>query len=152
MSREKFLTVAVIFLLVLNTGIVAFLFFSRPPHPPELWKMVVNEVGFDGQQEQAYFALRDAHRQKMNHLDREFAKKLELYMMQLKGNPDQVMEDSLASEVANIEKAKAEATLQHFRQVKGLCRPDQFENFDRIVPKLLPIMLPNKDPKRRPNR
>lgn len=152
MSKEKFLTVSVVFLLVLNAGIVAFLFLNRQPQRLEIFKMVVREVQFDQEQQEKYFALRDQHRANMNQLDESFHSTLNKYLEQLKRDTNAALEDSLANELANIEKQKAIVTLSHFRLVRGLCHPDQLADFDRIVPKLTQILLPpqkNHPPRRK---
>jgi periplasmic protein CpxP/Spy len=144
MSKEKFLTVSIIFLLVLNVGIVTFLFFSRPSRPPEIWKMMVREVRFDDQQQHQFFGLRDMHRASMDRLDAEFARILNTYLQLLKENPNPVAEDSLAQQLASIEKQKAEITLAHFRSVKAICRTEQVNDFNRIIPELMRVLLPPK--------
>jgi hypothetical protein len=144
MSKEKFLTVSVVFLLVLNAGIVGYLMLNRQAGPPELWRLVIAEVGFDDQQQSQYLALRDEHRMHMNRLDGRFADVLIQYLNQLKASPDSVLESILTQELANIEKQKAEVTLQHFRSVRTLCRPEQTASFDRLVPKLMLVLLPPK--------
>jgi protein CpxP len=144
MKKEKFLTISVIFLLVLNAGIIAFLFLNKGPRPPEIFKMIVREVRFDDQQQERYFALRDEHRAHMTRLDESFHSTLQNYLAQLKSDANPALEDSLTNALANIEKQKAAITLSHFRSVRGLCRPDQLADFDRIVPKLTQILLPPK--------
>ena len=145
MSKEKFLTVWVAFLLLLNIGIVAFLFFSRPQRPHELWKLVIDKVEFDEQQKQQYLAQRDEHRAGMNKLDDEFARVLNLYLNMLKENPNTETENSLADLLASIEKQKAKHTLLHFRKVRALCRKEQIEKFDAVIPELMKILLPVRD-------
>ena len=151
MKKEKFLTISVIFLLLLNAGIIAFLFWNSGPRPPEIFQMVVREVRFDDEQQAQYFALRDEHRATMNRLDESFHYTLQNYLAQLKSETNPALEDSLSHELANIEKQKASVTLNHFRSVRSLCRPDQLADFDRIIPKLTQILLPpqKKHPPRR---
>lgn len=144
MRKEKFLTVAVAFLFVLNTGIIGYLFLTRQPHPPELWKIVVHETGFDEQQRQRYFSLRDNHRKNMDQLNARFAETLRQYLDQLRTDADTLEADSLSRQLAFIEKQKAELTLRHFRAVKALCRPDQQQAFNSIIPKLTTVLLPPK--------
>jgi protein CpxP len=152
MSKEKFLVISVVFLLVLNAGIVTFLFISRQPQRPEIFKMVAREVRFDDQQQKSYLALRDGHRAHMDRLDERFHDVLKNYLAQLRSEPNPALEDSLTSKLANIEKQKATVTLDHFRSVRSLCRPDQLVDFDRIVPRLTQILLPpqkNHPPRRK---
>lgn len=144
MSKEKFLTIAVVFLVLLNLGVLTFLFITRPSHPPEPWRMVVKEVGFNDQQTQQYFALRDAHRNEMHRLDDQFGETLRDYFDLLKGIPNPSLEDSLLTRLGRIEREKAMITFGHFREVKSLCRPDQVDAFNRILPELTRVVLPPK--------
>lgn len=151
MKKEKFLTISVVFLLVLNAGIVTFLFINRPTRPPELFELVVRELGFDAQQKSQYIELRNEHRASMNKLDQDFQLVLNQYLDQLRSDINTTLEDSLANQLAAIEKEKATVTLSHFRSVRSLCRLDQFEEFDALIPKLTLILLPpqKKGPPRR---
>jgi periplasmic protein CpxP/Spy len=153
MSKEKFLTIAVVFLLMLNLGMIGYLFFMRAPHPPELWKLVVERVGFNDQQTEQYLLLRDEHRQGMNQLDDAFTLVLKDYLSLLKSPVDSANEASFSSKLAEIEQMKAQHTLLHFRKVRALCQPDQTERFDALIPDLMRVLLPPKKlmpPRRKP--
>jgi len=146
MSREKFLTIAVGFLFLLNLGTIGFLYLNRPQPPRELFRVITKELNFDDQQEEQFFALRDQHRNRMDRLDREFADTLEKYLQLLKERePSSSIRDSLENSIASIEKQKAAVTLKHFQEVKALCRPDQLKNFERLIPELSRILLPPKN-------
>ena len=81
MSRERFLTIVVISLLVVNCAIVLYLFIGhqRPPRP-ELFKVIATELNFDEAQRKKFFGLRDAHRDSMNRLDERFNSIVESYL------------------------------------------------------------------------
>lgn len=144
MSKDKFLTIAIMLLILLNLGLLAIIFLTRPPHPLEPWKIVVRQVGFTDQQQQQYFALRDAHRNEMHRLDDQFGETLRDYFDLLKGIPNPSLEDSLLTRLGRIEREKAMITFGHFREVKSLCRPDQVDAFNRILPELTRVVLPPK--------
>ena len=146
MSREKFLTIAVVFLFLLNLGTLGFLYFNRPQPPRELFRLITSELDFDNQQQEQFFALRDQHRGAMDRLDREFAETLEKYLGLLKeSEPQQPIRDSLENTLASIEKQKAAVTLEHFQEVKALCQPDQVKNFEQLIPELSRILMPPKN-------
>jgi hypothetical protein len=152
MSRERFLTIAVAFLFLLNLGTIGFLYFNRPQPPRELFRVITKELNFDDQQQEQFFALRDQHRSSMDKLDQAFANILEKYLQLLKENePSSAIRDSLENALALIEKQKAAVTLKHFQEVKALCRPDQVKNFEGLIPQLSRILLPpkNQHPPRR---
>jgi periplasmic protein CpxP/Spy len=152
MSREKFLMLAVAFLFLLNLGTIGFLYVNRPRPPHELFRVIIQDLNLDEQQQIRFLTLRDQHRSTMDRLDQEFAGILENYL-QLLNEPQSplVRRDSLENALAAVEKQKAAVTLKHFREVKALCRPDQLQNFEQLVPALSRVLLPpkNQHPPRR---
>ncbi|MBY0433606.1 MAG: periplasmic heavy metal sensor [Cyclobacteriaceae bacterium] len=137
MTRERFLTIAVVFLLVLNAGVVLFLFLSPkpgPPRGPELFEVIVRELDLDEGQQQQFFVLRDEHRSAMNELDKRFSDSFNQYLNLLtQSTIDAALRDSLENEMAGIEKAKAAVTLAHFEKVKRLCGAEQQEKFNQLI-------------------
>jgi periplasmic protein CpxP/Spy len=149
MNKEKFLLVSVGFLFLLNLGTIGFLFLGnqRPQPPPELFKIIINELNLDDRQQERLFYLRDQHRSSMDSLDGEFSKVLAIYLNLLKQNePTLALRDSLENLLASIEKKKAIITLNHFQDVKALGRPDQQKNFEKLIPELTRVLMPPKDP------
>jgi hypothetical protein len=143
MSRERLLTIAVIVLLVLNVGVVTYLLLGSRPGPPrpELFDVLVRELEMTEDQRERYFQLRDQHRFAMEEYNDEFSRVLETYLLLIKEKDERSpMRDSLQNEIAKIEKQKAEITLDHFQQVRGLCTADQQEKFDRFIPEIAKFM------------
>ncbi len=139
MERERLLTIAVVFLFILNIAVVGFLFFRKPgpPPPPELFKVIVRELELDESQQKTFFYLRDEHRDMIDDLDRKFKDTFEVYMNLLQQeNPATTVHDSLENQMALIEKSKASITLQHFQKVKELCNDEQKKKFNALVPEL----------------
>lgn len=152
MNRERLLTVAVIFLLILNVAMVAFLFIRKPlpPPRPELFKIIVSELQFNESQKDTYFHLRDEHRHKMEELDGRFREIFNVYLDQLKSNPEAGLRDSLENQMALIEKSKASITLEHFQKVKEICHEDQKKKFNELIPEITRFI--NRPREQRPPR
>jgi hypothetical protein len=147
MSKERFLLIAVVFLLVLNGGVIAYLIFGRsgPPKPPQLFELIINRLHLDENQQEKFFALRDEHRSTMDSLDAAFEKTVRNYLGLLSSDHLAVnVQDSLENVLAAIEKRKASHTLIHFQQVKELCNVEQKREFEKLLPELTRILLPPK--------
>lgn len=155
MSKERFLLIAVVFLLILNGGVIAYLIMGRnvPPRPPQLFKIITERLHFDERQKNEFFALRDMHRGSMDKLDAEFESTLRNYLNLLsEESPAVRVQDSLENVMASIEKLRASTTLQHFQQVKNVCSPEQKKEFDKLVPELMRVLMPPKNNNRPPRR
>jgi hypothetical protein len=139
MERERLLTIGVIFLLILNVTIVGFLFLRRPGPPPrhELFKVIVNELQLDEDQQKTFFYLRDQHHEMMEDLDKKFKEVFDRYLDLLREKkPSATLRDSLESQMGLFEKSKASITLQHFQKVKELCNTEQKKKFDLLIPEI----------------
>jgi len=147
MSKERFLLIAVVFLLILNGGVIAFLLLDRnaPPRPPQLFEVITERLHFDENQEKKFFDLRDEHRSAMDRLDADFEAALKNYLQLLADDTISAqVQDSLENVIASIEKVKASTTLNHFQQVKELCSPEQKAEFDNLIPELMRVLMPPK--------
>ncbi len=151
MKKETLLTIAVFALLVLNFGILGFLFF-RHPHPPPgmgagpLDRRIVEKLHLDKDQEQKFEQLKSAHHAQMIALDEAYRGALGDYFALLKNDtiiPGQ--RDSLQAVLSRIQQQKASVTFQHFSDLKGLCTPEQKTNFNALLPELMQVILPRKE-------
>ena len=155
MSKERFLLIAVIFLLVLNGGVIAYLIVGRnaPPRPPQLFEIITERLHFDEKQKNEFFALRDQHRDAMDKLDAQFESTLQSYLQLLsEDSPSASVKDSLENVMASVEKLKAATTLQHFQQVKNVCSAEQKREFNNLIPELMHVLMPPKNNNPPPRR
>jgi protein CpxP len=152
MDRERLLTVAVVFLLILNVAMVAFLFIRKPlpPPRPELFKIIVRELQFSESQKEIYLGLRDEHHHQMEELDGRFREIFNVYLDQLKSHPEGSLRDSLENQMGLIEKSKASITLEHFQKVKEICNEDQKKKFNELIPEISRFI--NRPREQRPPR
>lgn len=154
MKKETLLTVAVIALLLLNFGTLAFLFFGRPSHPQgpgrrPLDRQIVEQLQMDSGQEQQFRQLKSAHHEQMLAFDRAYHDALEHYFALLKNDSIQpAQQDSLQAILTRIQQDRITVTFQHFADVKRLCTPEQKKHFDALLPDLVQVILPRKG---RPN-
>lgn len=152
MKKETLLTTAVIALLLLNFGTLGFLLLRRPPHPPgegpgRLDRQIVEQLQLDAAQQQQFDLLKKAHRAQMQDFDRNYREALGNYFALLKNDtllPAQ--HDSLQAALGRIQQDRVSVTFKHFQDLKTLCRPEQKQHFAALLPELMQVILPRKNP------
>ena len=152
MSKMKLLTVAVAGLLLVNLGIVAFLFFHKPPHPPQgrdgmekggPQKAIIEKLHFDKEQAAQYEALITEHRVSIESLrDSISTEKNNLY--QLLASENTAGKDSLLTHLGSLQQQIELAHYKHFDAIKKLCRPNQLDDFNKLTKDLADYFSPGK--------
>lgn len=154
MKREKLLTIAVVFLFLLNISTIGFLFFQRghrPPRPLRMERFIPETLGFNDEQHKQFDDLRFAHHNKMEALDEENKEILIKYLQLLRADFINIPEkDSLEKMVGNIQQQRAQITLEHFQQLKAVCTTEQKEKFNQLIPELIRVMVPPSSKEPRP--
>jgi Spy/CpxP family protein refolding chaperone len=157
MKKETLLTVAVVALLLLNFGTLGFLLIRRAPHagggrPGEgLDRHIVEVLQLDDAQKQQFAKLKTEHHSQMLLSDAAYREALENYFDLLKNDTvDQRLQDSLMSDMTRIQNERATVTYRHFADLKAMCRPEQKQRFEALLPELLQVILPhnNRAPRR----
>ncbi|MBO0934406.1 Spy/CpxP family protein refolding chaperone [Fibrella aquatilis] len=142
MERTKLLTVAVVFLLIINFLTVGRWLLQpagpppgsgvgRPNGPAEL---INQRLHFSESQRQQYRLLIDQHQQALRPLNREAARLYGAYYGLLAQTPpDTARAAAFSQQIAQNQRLIAGVNFAHFRQIKALCRPDQQADFTRLV-------------------
>jgi periplasmic protein CpxP/Spy len=145
MSKIKLLTAAVVGLLIVNLGLLAFLLMSKPMRPPgrggpgpgkEGPKMlIIKRLDFDKDQVTAYEQLIGRHQELVEELNRETGDtKNNLYSTLADEN--QSKKDSLISRLGDLQEQIEQVHYNHFTDLRGLCRPEQREQFQALTQEL----------------
>lgn len=150
MKRETLLTVAVVVLFVLNISTIGFLWFSRgwhphgPPHGrPPVDGIIINSLNLTTEQQAKFEELKHDHRSQMNKLDGQYRTAITEYLQLLEGDSISAESKSVLEKiVCDIQRQRAEVTLEHFKQLKGICTEEQKKSFDAIIPDLIQVIAP----------
>lgn len=143
MEKQKFITISVIALLLLNIGTLGFLFVSGPkqghrppPHGrPEPREIIIEKLHFDEQQIEAYELLIREHRKQIDAVDEKIRDtKNSLYAL-LNSN-DSSSKDSLIIALGNYQKEIETTHFNHFAGIKKLCKPNQKSDFEELSEEL----------------
>jgi hypothetical protein len=133
MSKTKFLTGAVIILVLLN-GATMFTLWKHtaqlPPDGPR--KIIIERLHFDKEQVAAYDKLVEKHRADIRQKDSEMAAARQATYHQLQGD-DFSKKDSLLAQVGRLQTEVEQIHLAHFQDIKKLCRAAQLEDFNQLT-------------------
>lgn len=140
MNKTKLLSVAVIALLVLNFGILGFLFVSKK-HEPNGRKMpreiVIERLHFDENQIVEYETIIEEHQKNIRNLDHSIRKtKNELYQLLNEEKIDSSQKDSLYLKLANYQKQIETTHFNHFLEIKKLCKKEQLDDYEYLTGEL----------------
>lgn len=157
MRSIKILSVFTIVLMLMNVALVFVILNNkddhRPPHPPRAgFKFeVINAIGFDEKQAEAYDELTQQHHIAMVKLEEARGEQLALRFSSLSGN-DSLDEEAILRELESLERQRVEITYSHFEDVRALCRPDQIEAYNLIVKRAVQALLSPEANRRPPMR
>lgn len=159
MSKLKLLGIAVAGLIVMNIGLLAFLFFAKPPQPAdshpesrppfgpppqEVKYIIIERLHFDNEQVAAYEELVQQHRTMISETDREIRDtKNKLYATLSDGNKGAA--DSLQNRLALLHRKIEDTHYSHFEAIKKLCKPGQMDSFNTLTKDLAGFFGPGRN-------
>ena len=142
MDKIKLLTYAVIGLLLLNVGIIGFLFFSRPNRNPSEnnrrpKEIIAEKLHFDTKQIEKYESIIHVHKDKIDSLDSKNREiKSSLYSQLKLSVVNTVVKDSLITLFLANQKNIEEAHFKHFQDIKSICKASQLQDFNSLTQEL----------------
>lgn len=140
MKKDNFYKIIIVCLLLLNFGILAFMWFEHkegPGHRGGPDKMIIERLKLDAQQQQQFEGLKHEHHSQMVVIQEEGGKLHDQLFSQLHSTPeDTVAENNLLKQIQENEMQKERVTLAHFRKLRGILRPDQQPLFDDFISEL----------------
>lgn len=158
MSKVKLLSIAVVGLLLINLGVLAFLFLRHPQGPPpgrpggrmeEPRHIITRELGLDEKQVGEYEILIQKHRDGVRAIDQQIRDaKNSLYSSLATDQPGK--QDSLISRIGSLQMQVEALHYDHFGAIKALLKPEQMEKFNRLSKELARLFGPGPGPGPRP--
>jgi hypothetical protein len=151
MEKTKLLSIAVIGLLFLNLGLLAFLWFNNGQGRPQqgLGKQaqtraldfLMDELKFDASQRAACSELLQTQRRDMDSLQNINRQNRNNLYDNLKTG-----DSTAAVAIGDVQRQVELAAFVYFRNIRALCREDQKAHFDRIIYDAMRMMAPLKPP------
>lgn len=153
MNKFRFLAIAVILLLLLNIGTLAYLFRTRNdnerPGPPgrAVADFIIKQLQLDEGQQQTFAELRNSHQAALQAAHKEDRRLHDVYFDLLKtDNPDRKKADSVSKLIADQRSIIEMTTFIHFEALRKLCRDDQKKRFDATIDEVMRRMGPKGPP------
>lgn len=140
MTKTKLLTLAIVILLLVNIATLGFMLVRKSPihdgmrHGEGPKQIIIDRLHFNELQQKQYDIIVEDHRTKskaLNNLSREMHNAL--YALLKEKSVDKQIADSLITQIAEYQKAIDNLNLNHFQQIKSICKDDQITLFNTLV-------------------
>ena len=143
MKKENFYKIIIIALLLLNFGVLGYLWSGGrnnhmpPPHDGRgegPAGFIIERLQLDAQQQEAFQKLRDAHHVKADELKEESRQLHDVLFAGLTDSSiNQPQVDSLMTLIAQNDHAKETLNYNHFKELKSILKPEQYKLYDEFI-------------------
>ncbi len=141
----RFLTIAVILLLIANIALVAFMFFGKGRKEPGKeggkggpFEKLAKEVGMTETQRKSYDSLREVHFSNIRPIfDTIRQNRQALFKLMKEETADDSLVNLYTGRITEKQSAADKLTLQHFRRVRAMLDPEQQQKYDELVLKMI---------------
>ncbi len=146
-SKQTLLIVLVVILIAMNTGLVAFMWYTqRQQNGPETLstaRFLIRELNFSKEQAGRYMDMQQQFSDGLSPI-RQNERRLHdrLFNLMHADTPDTAEVNALIDSMGRIRVNIEALTFIHFRQVRALCNTEQKEKFDRIISETMRRMGP----------
>ncbi len=158
MSKIKLLSLAVFGLLLINIGILMFLFLRKPIHPAGDRPMkgeegpkniIIERLNFDKEQVAQYEKLIHLHQQSVKELNGQIRDTKNQLYSTLASNAV-INKDSLENKLGDLQKQIEAVHYNHFEEIKKLCKPRQLEKYNSLTLELAKFFAPGRNSQQPP--
>jgi Spy/CpxP family protein refolding chaperone len=145
MREGSFLKIIIVCLLILNLGTLGYLWVGRGPgkhdghpgRPPRenAGQYLQRTLQLTDEQEQQYWKMREAHHRQVVDIH-EHMHELQQKLYTSFGSANPIDSNSLlaiADSIAAGQRTIEIITFHHFRELRGMCMPEQQKKFDVVI-------------------
>jgi Spy/CpxP family protein refolding chaperone len=156
MKRTTFWIVIVAVLLLLNTLVMAMLWFRKPGQGPQgagsAKDFLQRELNLTTDQQQEYSALREDHQHKIKALMNGMKDLKDALVEKISASqPDSAGIELLTKKISEKERQRDLLTVYHFRAFKQILNPEQQKKFEKVLKEVMRIMNgPQRPPQAHP--
>ncbi len=150
MSKVKFLYIIIVLLVATNVGVLINMYMHKPPHPMHTGgprKVIIEKLGFDKKQADAYEAIINEHRSSIRDIEHNIRTNKDALFTLLKTD-DNVKKDSIITNLGSLQMEIENAHYEHFSAIKSICNDDQIDEFNKLTNELGRLFAPPGIPKK----
>lgn len=146
MSRLKIWQTTVVLLVLVNTAMLALLWFSHKAEKKlipaaNVKDFLIKELALNEQQKKQFEALRSVHFATVQKINKQTKDLRDRFFENIsKTETDSALILSLAKQISEKEAMKEQTTLYHFRQLRGILTSGQQQKFDSVIKEVLQRM------------
>lgn len=139
MNKLKIYQWATWCLLLLNLSILCFFMLTKPKHPnnKNFNNAVKQEMNMNEEQEKLFLISADKHRKEIAIISDRQQVLWQSYFKSLSLPDTLIKNDSVITELKNLEFQKIEVTTTHFKEIKSFLKPNQYKGFSVFQQRLL---------------
>ncbi len=153
MNWQTWIIIILVLLNIASLSGLWILYSNQAPPPPRkendrtpLEDVIIEGVGLDEAQALQFRQLHLVHRKLKDSLDAETFKLKGLMQKELfAAFPDTAKMSQMVQQIAALHAEHERQLYNHFLDLKRLCRPDQFENLEKLLNEMLVVI--KKQPK-----
>jgi len=151
MNKVKFLYIVIVLLAFTNVGLMLNMYLHKPPHPnhhggPK--KVIVEKLGFDQKQSDAYDVIIKKHRTRIDSIEKKIRTNKDALFTLLKSD-DSNKRDSIITNLGGLQMEIESAHYSHFEKLKAICTPEQMDEFEELTKELGRLFAPPHPPKKK---
>jgi periplasmic protein CpxP/Spy len=140
MSKSRFYQIIIAALFILNMVFV-FLHINRPERASRPKEIIIERLHFDNSQIAKYESLVQKHHQLVSENQTKINELKNNFYQQLYKSNDSLKIDSLARDIAELEKKAELINFRHFQDIKKICTPQQLPLFENLIKDLGQLFL-----------
>lgn len=149
MNKRRVLIIAVVLLTLMNIVFIAF-HFLRPKHPAHAdmnkKEMLINDLGFDKSQQKSFQKMVISHQSQIIKLRKKQAAIKNILYKTIGEEGQESIRINQMEKLTVINDEIEFLNLEHFDDIRKLCREDQIPKFKKFRSKLGTFFSPPKPP------
>jgi periplasmic protein CpxP/Spy len=153
MNSVRFLKITIALLVLMNIGVLMFMWLSRPkydinarPPRPTAFEYLVHTLNLTPKQVEQYTVLRDAHHEAFEQIWAKGHQLRDELYTHLGDSTDNGQIEALTDSLAANQRETELLTFNHFRKLRAICTPQQQKELDDVIGKALNMIGPPPPP------
>lgn len=141
-------------LLVINIALLV-IFTMRPEMPMQqrgLKDEISRELNFTEEQKAMFDKMAENHHEAIRELEKQEQELLRSFFQQLSLDYSKENKEAQLEHILQLEKDKIIVTYNHFEELKEMCNEEQLKRFDRVMERILPVLINSSDRPMKPER